>query len=558
MITVRDDIVTVDTRTLVATFERGHLIQLANKINGEVYRGAADTSASALQLTYPGQGVAPVLNELAGSLAVIRLSDQHVQYRFGGWDGDGVLDIREDLANGDVVVEPSAYSSRTGLLSVRWPVALAPTLDLVAPFFQGVRVRPDDPLVQRRWAWPMFWEAGLLILQGAVGGFWVHCRDDRYRCKAVTFEAGTPYLETEAYGPLSNSREAGGLAWRINVHHGPWESPAATYRAWLHSAYHLDKASAARPDWVSDVRFAVSWYSGDEATLDALAAKLPPSSVLLHYAPWRTDAYDENYPTYEPSTQAVGVFAKARDMGFHIMPHCNSVDMDPTHPAYNAIRDFQYRDVATRGLHGWGWDPESNRVLGVPNSYQSLATNRRRKVMIKVHPGSSMWRSILCEQVSQAARRLGTDTVFIDVTLCTGNLDNCLVENTTSMEGMNRLIREMALLGDGLAVGGEGLNEITMQWLSFAQAHLFDSHQTTRPGLERMGGCALNDFLFRGLCRTFGYSGLSGANADSELRMRIHEEHNAIPTVTIGSASEITNPNPAVRRAIAMAAGQAG
>jgi hypothetical protein len=65
----------------------------------------------------------------------------------------------------------------------------------------------------------------------------------------------------------------------------------------------------------------------------------------------------------------------------------------------------------------------------------------------------------------------------------------------------------------------------------------------------------LNDFLLGRLCRTFGYSGLGGRNADEQLRMKLHEEHGAIPTITIRSAREIADPNPAVKRILDDAAG---
>ena len=42
-------------------------------------------------------------------------------------------------------------------------------------------------------------------------------------------------------------------------------------------------------------------------------------------------------------------------MGFHVMPHFNSIDMDPSHPVYNRIRDFQYRHIETKQLLGWSW-----------------------------------------------------------------------------------------------------------------------------------------------------------------------------------------------------------
>lgn len=551
MVTVEGRTVTVETTKLLARFEEGRLVSLTSRAGGREHIAQPGGERSALQLVYPGRGVVDVVGKLTTEVEVRQISPTSSEVRLHGWDADGVIAISEDRATGDVVVEPSAYSSATGVLACRWSLpGIAPDLDLVAPFFQGVRLPLSDPLLAMRWPWPMFWEAGLAILQGASGGFSIHCEDTGYRYKALHIEEGVLSLETEAYGPLADSRGAGGLAWRLSVHEGDWREPAGRYRAWLRGAYGLDRQE--RLPWVRDVRLALSWYGGDPAILDALAERIAPERVLLHHSEWRTDRYDENYPTYEPSDAARAVFAKARAMGFHLMPHMNSVDMDPTNPVYALIRDFAYRDVQTRTLHGWGWDPESG-VLGVPNSYRALGENRARKVMVKVHPGLGMWRSVLCERIAGAVAELGTDCAFVDVTLCSGNLDNCLVENTTSSEGMDRLIRGIAAMGTGLAVGGEGLNEITARGLSFAQAHLFRSWHASIEGLERAGGCPLGEFLYGDLCRTFGYSRLSGRDEDEELRMRIHEGLGAIPTITVGSAEEIRRPNLGVERALRLA-----
>jgi hypothetical protein len=164
-----------------------------------------------------------------------------------------------------------------------------------------------------------------------------------------------------------------------------------------------------------------------------------------------------------------------------------------------------------------------------------------------------MWRSILGRAILDATRDLAVDTTFIDVTLVSHNLHNCFVEAVTPTEGMHKLIRHVASLGRGLVVGGEGLNEITMQGQSFAQAHLFKSWHQSIDGLERTGGCDLNAFLFDGLCRTFGYANLGGRDADQEQRMQMHLEHGAIPTVAIRSAREVLSPNAAVRRMLDLA-----
>ena len=234
-------------------------------------------------------------------------------------------------------------------------------------------------------------------------------------------------------------------------------------------------------------------------------------------------------------------------MGFHAMPHFNSIDMDPTHPVYPMVQDFQYRDAKTKRLEGWS--SYKGQYPGPPNSNRALMRNQDKHVMVKIHPGLGMWRSILAENILRAVRELSLDLVFIDVTLCIWNIRRALVDNMTPVEGMARLIDYVADLGEGLTVGGEGLNEITAQGLSFAQQHLFGVGvpNVTPQDMPRTGGCALNDFLFGGLCKLIGYSHLSGCNEEEVVRMRLHEEHGAIPTITIGTAEQILHPNPAIK-----------
>jgi hypothetical protein len=557
-IVAKEDSIEVTTSTLTATLKNGFLTSLKSKITGEEFITSFDMSSfTALQLLYPSSELTDISSADFGKLTLNQVSDKKAEFIIHSWHGDGVISVTSDDETGDLIIEPSAYSSRPGVLACRWNMpGIRHDLDLVAPLFQGIKLKLDDSLIRDyRWNWPMSWEAGLAILQSASGGCCIHTEDTGYRYKALkTGNKKDPFVlgfDTEAYGPIDNNLAAGGLSWRINVHKGDWHVPAERYREWLWKAYDLKREEEKRKPWIFDVKFAISWCPGEPAVLDALAKKTDPSKVLLHFPDWRTDIYDQNYPTYAASENAKNFVRKGMNMGFHIMPHCNSIDMDPSNPAYTWIRDFQYRHVETKQLQGWSW--VEGKVLGVPESNQSRLENRDKNVMIKVHPGLSMWRSILGENIASAGTDLNLDSVFIDVTLVTQNLHNCLVESMTSTEGMKKLISHVGSLNNGLVVGGEGLNEITMQGLSFAQAHLFRSWQTSIDGLERAGGCDLNHFLFSKLARTIGYSGLSGATKDEELRMQIHLDHGAIPTITINSADEITNPNAAVKRLFDMA-----
>jgi len=549
---VEEHKITIQTPTQSAVIEKGFLTSLKNRKTGEEFiEGVAVDKAAALHLIYRGGETIAIDESKFGNVTTRQISPLRAEIVFHSWDGDGVILVCAEPESGDILVEPSAYSSRPGVLACRWNMpGVRPDLELVAPFFQGIKLKLDDPLIANtHWEWPLYWEAGLAILQSGKGGFWIHTRDNRYRYKALQVGSAAQKnhlgFDAQAYGPIDDNLSAGGLVWRINVFDGDWNVPAEQYRRWLWDAYNLKTEEENRRAWTKEVKFAVSWCPGEESILDAISKKVDPKNCLIHYPNWRTDPYDENYPNYVPSEKARAFVKKGMDMGFRMMPHFNSVDMDPSHPAYAYLRDFQYRGIERKDLRGWSW--YQGRGLGVPESNASRLNNRDKKVMVKVHPGLSMWRSILGQNILQAARELDLDTVFIDVTLVSHNLHNCFVEATTPTEGMKKIISHVASLGDGLVVGGEGLNEITMQGLSFAQAHLFKSWQSSIEGLERTGGCNLNDVLFGKLCRTFGYSSLSGRDEDQALRMKMHLEHGAIPTVTIRSAKDIESPNPSVK-----------
>jgi len=574
MLTVDGGRLTVETRTLKARFGAGVLVSLVRVSDGrEFVDEPAARPKPALELIYPGQGASALSGSPGDTVTCRQLNPLSAEYRFEGWYGDGLLAVAEDPETGDLVLEPSGYASRPGLQACRWNVAgIGAGLKLVAPFFQGVKLDLEDPLIAgSRWAWPHSWEAGLAILEGDAGGFWVHCRDDggggAYRFKALRVGAdgsggagakgGERRLgfETEAAGPLDRNLAAGGLAWRLNVYEGDWRVPAGTYREWLRLTSQprarVGPAGARRPDWLEEVRLAVSWCPCQEEILEALSARVDPGKVLLHVPNWRSDPYDENYPTFRPSAEGRRFIEQAKAAGFRVMPHMNSVDMDPTHPVYPYVRDFQYREVVSKAVQGWTW--VEGKVLAVPESNAGRLRHRDKKTMVKIHPGLAMWRSILAENVAEAANDLGLNAVFLDVTLCAWNTDNGVVEYQTTPEGMRRLIAKVAGLGRGLTVGGEGRNEVIARELSFAQVHLFRSWQSSLEGLERAGGCPLNEFLFAGLCRSFGYSGLNGATPESALRMRTHVSLGAIPTVTVRSAQEIAEPNEAVAQMLALA-----
>jgi len=349
---VQDGRVTAETGTLTAVIEKGFIRSLKSNITGDEFIQTFDLNqAPALQLIYRGDETAALDESKFGSISCRRISDRRAEFIFQSWDGDGVLSIEIVPESGDLLLEPSAFSSRPGVRACRWSLkGIRPDLQLVAPLFQGVKLQLDDPLVRNtRRSWPVAWEAAFAVLQSPAAGFWIHTQDTAYRYKALRIgDREDPRVlgfDTEAYGPIDDNLSAGGLAWRVNVFKGDWQVPATSYRDWLWRAYNLDAAEAQRKSWIRDTKLALCWCPGDPAILDALSKRADPNKVLIHYPGWRTDSYDENYPDYVASKNGRDFIARGKAMGFRIMPHFNSIDMDPSNPVYAQVRDFQYRDI---------------------------------------------------------------------------------------------------------------------------------------------------------------------------------------------------------------------
>ena len=554
MITLKENQLIIETKTQSVVMQDGAIVSLKSK-SGKSFVNVPDVSAvNALSAVYMHNRSVNISNGSQSKIKCMLINDYCAEFRVHSWHGDGMVMVYEDQFSGDLIVEPSVFSGQHGLRSVRWAIpGIDPELEVIAPLYQGIKMKQDDPMILGgRWVWPQLWEAGFVIMQGKSDGFWVHCEDTKYKYKTLSIGLkdmpNSLGFETDAYGPIDNNSSAGGLQWRINCYDGDWHVPAKTYKDWLYNAYNLAEQKAVRKDWIYDIKAAISWFPTEKEALDLVAKYADPTKMLLHVPNWREFKYDQNYPDYTPSQKGADFIEYGKKLGFHMMPHGNSVDMDPTHPVYQLIREYEYIDIESKARHGWGWS--QGGYLGVPSSNQNLTENQKYNVMIKVHPASRMWQSILREELEKAVKQLEVDTIFIDVTLCSQNLHNSLLDSTTSSEGMNQLIRHIGQINGGIPVGGEGLNEITFQGLSFAQAHLFNSHQGTAGGLERCGGIDLNEFLFGDLCRTIGYSSLGGRNDAEKLRMRIHEEHGAIPTCTIG-VNELKDPNAEILRVLA-------
>ena len=390
-------------------------------------------------------------------------------------------------------------------------------LDVVGPFQQGTRLPLAHPqMAGKRATWPNAWEAGFVVFQGEASGFSVQTWDDHYIFKQVNIghekSAQSVAFVTQAYGPLEQNRCVGNLAWRISAHQGDWTVPVTRYRDWYWKAYRLDEAAAMRPKWLDDIELAVSWCPSNPDLLDALATQADPHKIFLHVPRWRPYEYDQDYPTFTPSDEGRAFIEKARAMGFHVAPHANACQMNPDHPFFFQARDFCTRTPTDVRWGGWSWLPvEGWGAFGPPQSYSQMPVNKDWNILVNVHLAWSPWRRQLTRQVADLIRDLGLDSMFVDVSLLVHNSDNAVLEGLTYAEGSVKLLRELAELVPGFCVSGEGRNEISTQYLSMVQFHLYNfAHSTAINGQDVSwvveATTPINDVLFKGLTRGIGYN----------------------------------------------------
>jgi len=562
---LENNILTVETSTQIATFENGIITSLVSKINGKKYI-ETDASEVGVHIIWSNGGAKRLDT---GSVECHLLSEKRAEFIYHGWYGDGVTYISTDDETGDILIRPSATSGRPGVKGCAFNVrGINKDLHAITPTCQGLKLKLDDPLYcgygqgdpvnepGTIYEWPIGWEIGLMIFENddeSKDGFWVHCRDEKYQYKSLAVgNAADPYriaLISEAYGPLDNNKSAGGIVWRVNVYDGGWRVPAQIYKNWYYKTFNIKKEKAKRPEWWPDIKMGISWANSNTTVLDELAKKVDPNKVIIHMSDWRDLKYDQDYPDYAPSAAAVKYIEHGAKLGFKIAPHMNAMEIDPSHPVYPLMSDFQMLHVDHKTVYGWGWD--NGKYLGVPWTEYAKTDPRNRpyNIMTKIHTGLSMWHSELYKRAREIAEKYPVAACFIDVTLCTFNLHNALVEGRTSTEGIVDLIDMLSEIRGGLPICGEGLNENTARGLSFAQMHIYRNTHQSSPDLNRCGGdCAVNDFILGDLCKTIGYAGLSGHNDVDFMRLKIYDDHNTIPTIITNNPDDIAKPNVFVKR----------
>ncbi|HUT89678.1 MAG TPA: DUF6259 domain-containing protein [Thermoguttaceae bacterium] len=487
--------VRLDTKTLEAQFSSGSLSSLVDGA-GRVCvqppkepRGLGIHRVEATHYATAGAESPP-----PGSNQVLRRYRRFTDLE--GATAECTLGI--DEATGDVVLSQRCSSPAHGVWGVSWQIASIP-LDyaVIVPGRSGVRLTATTPGREHQFDYPIGWEAQLVIVEGAEGGFYIWAEDVRGRFKRLIVERGDDGWRltfiTINFAPFDELVACESVAWHLNVYEGDWRVPARRYRDWADAHFRPTPIAEQQPVWVQDVRVMVI-MGMDADVLRALATRLDPKQTILYVPAWRAAGYDRDYPTYDEPFEKLKPFVElAHGLGFRVMLHVNYFGVDPLNPLYEKFEPYQVR--SPWGDHEKQWWLWTRAEPEIRFAY--------------INPALKAWRDHFTAAMSKLCRDYAIDALHLDQTLCLYNDHNGLIEGMSMIEGNVALHRQLREALPGVALSGEGLNEITCRYEAFAQRHAWGISHTEGTWDRRSLALAhpISSYLFRPYTIINGYLG---------------------------------------------------
>ncbi len=532
-ITVTGDRATIETKTGSVIVRRGAVIRLENRLTGEVYTAA--------EAAGPGLGIRMKTGERwAGANARIRttrLDPDKLRIEAALPDGSTIATTYSiEPKTGDILVRQWATSAQNGLYGVQWQIpGIDLDQDILVPGQSGMNLGRASPLQGVTFNWPVGWEVRMMVVARGKGGVWIWTEDPEMRFKACIWKragkTGALTFRTDNFAPIDKLTAAESVEWRLAFFEGDWRVPARRYRERSRVAWKRTRLADQQPAWVEDIRFVVITGLKTEV-IDALAKQVDPAATLLYIPQWRKDGYDRNYPDYTALDAFEPFVRHARGLGYHVMPHMNYFGCDPEHPAYQRHKTHHLRDPLTN-QPAW-WIPPLERLPGAEPSIKFAYIN----------PASKAWRDELTERMVAAQKEYGFDAIHLDQTLLMINHAGGLIDGMSSIQGNLALHRQLRQAMPGVALSGEGLNEVTGLYEAFAQRHAphaVDHVHATWNEQAIASAHPISSYFLTPYTRIYGYLGMCNpSNRGLFLAWRrSYENWGVVPTFARPTVSQV-------------------
>jgi hypothetical protein len=406
-----------------------------------------------------------------------KVDERTVEFLFQSEDGQTSLRMNFSLDpnTGDLLVRQKGTGNRQGLSGIRFGLGgIVCNGNLLLPSFNGIKASRGKsfmPFESASWSWPTGWQFPLALFQDILGGFWVHAQDPEGHFKSLSYQYadnGTwnVAFDTINQAPFPPRVAAESVTWRINMYAGDWTVPVDRYKAWAYQAYGMAGKQRFRPAWVDDIRLVIKHadYIPDDQIvpyLDRLQKLVDPRKTLLFMTNWE-EYLAAQVPHWVANPKGIKFNQEARNRGFRTMYFANYIGITPNHPEFERFKPYFIKNPYTGDIEGWNLKAEWSVETPIQLYY--------------VSPAAKAWRDYQIGAFKALLEKYPADGLFIDQSFLMFNDGNGLVDGQNTVQGNLAYHRELAEAIPGVAIGGEGVNEITMQYQSFCELHPLGLH----------------------------------------------------------------------------------
>lgn len=601
-VVIHGDEATFTTPAMIVVVSRGSVTRLFNRLTGSEYLAAPASAAAdappanldaATGVVYAERSVVkgdlrpnvigPTTTKAGESVLTPKLvgldkliyAGTHtneplsVSYQFRSDKGDTtlVLTYSLDAVTADLLIQQSASGTREGLAAIRWN--LGPVVcrgNLLIPAFNGMKAaRPENQykFESATWGWPMGWQIPLIIFTDKVGGFSVHTQDPNMRFKEVMYRpAGSNWnvaFSTVPQAPFDHVKATDSVAWRVSTFSGDWAPSVDRYKEWAYKNFQIADKEKFRPKWVDDIKLVIKHAdflpeNQTESYLDLLSKHVTPSETLLFLTSWKDDETKQPIPYWLPNEHGKHFAREARRRGFRVMYFANYIGLMPENAKFAEFKDHVIRDPFSFKLEGWNLEGEWSK-WDLHGDYSKTADVR----LYYVNPAYKPWRDFQISQFKQLFRESPGDGLFLDQAFLLFNDGNGLIDGMDTIHANLEFHRQIAEAIPGIALGGESVNEVTMQYESFCELHFLSLDlRSGEKGEPR--GWSLESSAFDRMVpitsrfvephtRPMGYLGFpETSNPYYEGWRDALHVYNGIPTITKPTITEIEDNEGEVRR----------
>lgn len=407
----------------------------------------------------------------------------------------------------------------SGIAGTSFSVIVPDELDLYLPVFSGAKYTKSSPEMKKEFWYPVDWEAQFAIIQGKDKGYIIYADDDAQYFKRlhVSHEKGKFILgfETDLQAPFKDKTSILTCKWNILEYSGNWLAGAKIYADYAGKKFNMAKLKELQPKWVDDIEFIITaHYFENTGALENLARVIDPKKTIVYLSSWRTDDYDKNYPNYVARDVIAENIKKIKAMGYRVMLHTNVFGVSYNNPLFERFGKYQLHEAFYN--FPFEWEAKEKGGFG----YINIA--------------SKEWRDYYVSLMTDLCKKYDVDCLYMDQTQFIMNNGGGLADGLNNMQGSIELHKAMRAAMPDVALAGEGCNEISFRYQSFAQRHpaSIDFMQNPMTSKDIEIASPVSSAVFSMNTRNVGHLSMPRLYEPEQLKkwLYVYENYGYIPT----------------------------